>query len=211
MYRLYSSPDTYAMSAHAILEELGVPYELVSVRLFSDDPDPDFLAASPHARVPALTDAHGSICETGAIALYLADRHPEAGLAVPADDPRRARFLQWLFYLSSTLQPEVLIQFHPEFHFPDPGDQARFRAASLERLGTILDTLDRALSPGPYFFGDRLTVCDICLATQAIWSEIFPGTIDDHPHLKRSVERVTARPAVARVIARHREDRAKLP
>jgi glutathione S-transferase len=211
MYRLYSSPNTYAMSAHAILEELGVAYELVNVRLFSDDPDPGFLAASPHGRVPALATPDGPVCETGAIALYLADKHPEAGLAIPAGDPRRALFLQWLFYLSSTLQPEVLIQFHPEFYFPDAGDQARLKAASVTRLGTVLGVLDGALSPGPFFFGDRLTVCDICLATQAVWPEIYPGTIDGYPNLKRAVEQAVARPAVARVLARHEEDRARLP
>ena len=206
MYRLYSAPNTYAMSAHAILEELGAPYELVGAALFAETPDPDFIRVSPHGRVPALVDEHGSVFESGAIALYLAERHPQGGLAIPAGDPRRARFLQWLFYLSSTLQSEVLIQFHPEFYFDEPGDRQRLRAASMKRLAKILATLDAALAPGPYFFGDRFTVCDICLATQAVWPEIYPGTIQDYPALKRAVDLVTARPAVARVLRRHAAD-----
>ncbi len=206
MYRLYSAPNTYAMSAHAVLEELGVPYELVNVTLFSDAPDPDFLRVSPHGRVPALVDEHGPVFESGAIALYLAERHPQAELAIPIGDPHRAAFLQWLFYLSSTLQSEVLIQFHPEFYFEDADDRARLQAASMKRLAKILATIDAALAPGPFFFGDRLTVCDICLATQAVWPEIYPGTIQDHPALKRAVDLVTARPAVARVLRRHAAD-----
>ena len=206
MYRLYSAPNTYAMSAHAILEELGAPYELVDATLFSEAPDPDFIRVSPHGRVPALVDEHGPVFESGAIALYLAERHPQGGLAIPIGDPRRARFLQWLVYLSSTLQPEVLIQFHPDFYFEDADGQRRLQAASRVRLGKILETTDAALAPGPFFFGDRLTVCDICLATQAVWPEIFPGTIHDYPNLDRAVAQVTARPAVARVLRKHAED-----
>jgi len=208
MYRLYAAPNTYAMIAHAILEELGVPYELVWVEIFTDRPDSDFLAASPHARVPALADENGAICEAGAIALYLAERHPEAKLAIPVGDPRRGRFLQWMSYLASSLQPDVIIQFHPEFYAADAEAQARLKAASLKRLDRTLQTLDEALAPGPYFFANRLTVCDFCLAMQAIWPEIYPGSIDDYRNVKRLVERVTERPAVERVLARHLQDRA---
>ena len=209
MYRLYAAPNTYAMSVHAILEEVGVAYELVWVEIFTDRPDPDFLAASPHARVPALVDENGAICEAGAIALYLAERHPDADLAIPIGDPRRGRFLQWMSYLSSSLQPDVIIQFHPEFYAADAEAQAKLKAASLQRLRRTLQTLDEALDPGPYFFADRLTICDFGLAMQAIWPEIYPGPIDDYRNLKRLVERVTERPAVQRVLACHLQDRAE--
>ncbi len=209
MYRLYAAPNTYAMIAHAILEEVGVAYELVWVEIFTDRPDPDVLAASPHARVPALVDENGAICEAGAIALYLAERHPDADLAIPIGDPRRGRFLQWMSYLSSSLQPDVIIQFHPEFYAADAEAQAKLKAASLQRLRRTLQTLDEALDPGPYFFADRLTICDFGLAMQAIWPEIYPGPIDDYRNLKRLVERVTERPAVQRVLACHLQDRAE--
>lgn len=73
----------------------------------------------------------------------------------------------------------------------------------MERLGRTLQVLEAALDPGPYFFGDRLTVCDFCLVLQAVWPEIYPGTIGDYPNLKRLVERVSDRPAVRRVLAQH--------
>jgi glutathione S-transferase len=155
--------------------------------------------------VPALADESGAICEAGAIALYLAERHPDAGLAIPVGDPRRGRFLQWLSYLSSSLQPDVIVQFHPAFYAADAEAQAKLRAASLKRLDRTLQTLDEALDPGPYFFADRLTVCDFVLVLQAIWPEIYPGSIDDYRNLKRLVERVTERPAVERVLALHHQ------
>ena len=203
MYRLYVSPNTYAMAAHAILEEIGADYEPYWVEIFTEKPDPAFLAASPHARVPALADEHGSLCESGAVALYLAERHPEAGLMIPVGDPRRGAFLQWLSYLSSTLQPDVILQFHPEFYFTEAADQERLTAASHKRLDGVLKTLDNALDPGPYFFGEQLTILDFCFALQAVWDEIFPGSIDDYPNIKRLVETMSARPSVRRVLGEH--------
>ncbi|MEM7224976.1 MAG: glutathione S-transferase family protein [Pseudomonadota bacterium] len=203
MVRLFLAKNSYAMSSHLILEEIGRPYELVEVAIFTDRPDPAFLAVSPHARVPALVDGEVALCETGAIALYLADKHPEAGLAFPPGDPGRARLLQWLFYLSSTLQPDVMIQFHPELTFGDPARQAELKAASMTRLEKIWPVLDEALAPGPYFFGDAPTVADFCLATQAIWPECFAESIEAYPRIAAMVEAARARPSFARLKAWH--------
>jgi len=76
-------------------------------------------------------------------------------------------------------------------------------------LARTLRVLDEALDPGPYFFADRLTVCDFCLALQAVWPEIYPGAIDDYPNLRRLVERVSRRLAVRKVLAEHGDERAE--
>ncbi|MDP6699424.1 MAG: glutathione S-transferase family protein [Candidatus Latescibacteria bacterium] len=205
MYRLYSAPNTYAISAHAMLEEIGARYELIQVDL-SPGPtrrDPEFLKVSPHGRVPALATEDGTIFESGAIVTYLAERHPDARLAPPPGDPARGLYHQWLFYLHSTLQPEVFIQFHPENYFDGQEDKTRFQKASMERLKVIWEVLDHALEAGPYFLGSHFSACDICLATQALWPEIFPDTIDEYANVRRTVTSVLERPALERVITHH--------
>jgi len=209
-YTLFCAPDTYAMSAHAVLEEVGADYTLRWVQLFADRPDPEFLAASPHCRTPALQGPDGPVFETGAVALYVAERHGGAGLVIPPGDPQRGVFLQWLHYLATTLQPEVLIQFHPEFHHRDPALQAELKAASMARLGVIHATLDRALAQGPFFCGTVPTVPDFILALQTIWDEIFPaGGISAYPHLARHRAEICARPAVQRILALHAAEKRR--
>ena len=205
MYRLYSAPNTYAMSTHAMLEEIGVDYKLIQVDL-SPSParrNPEFLKVSPHGRVPALATEDGTMFESGAIAAYLAERHPDVGLAPPPSDPARGLYHQWLFYLHSTLQPEVFIQFHPDNYFDGPEDKVRFQRASMERLKVIWELLDHALEAGPYFLGSRFSACDICLAPHALWPEIFPITIHEYANVQRAVASVLERPALKRVIAYH--------
>lgn len=204
-YVLFAARNTYAMIVHALLEEIGADHELHRVELFSDTPDPRFAAVSPLLRVPVLVGPDGPVFESGAIAQYLAERHPEAELGIPVGDPRRGRFLQWLHYLSSTLQPEVLIQYHPEFYFDDEDDRRRLKAASMRRLAKALDVIETGLDPGPFFFGERRSVCDYCLAMQAVWPPIFPSSISDYPKIERLTRAITARPAVRRALIMHEE------
>ena len=199
MYRLYAWPNSYAMGVHAMLEELGVDYEVQWVKIMVSDLDPDFAAASPHGRVPALTAPGQTVFETGAIALFLAESHPEAGLLVPQGHPGRARFLQWLHYFASTLQPDVMIQFHPEFYFDDAKTRTRFQRASMERLTKVLATLEAALDPGPYFMGGQRSLLDYLFVLQAVWPEIYPNAIDDYPRIHALVKSLLERPAVKKV------------
>ena len=204
-YTLYCAPDTYAMCAHAVLEEVSADYSVHWVKLFTDTPDPAFLAASPHCRTPALRGPDGTVFETGAVALYVAERHPETGLVIPPGDPRRGAFLQWFHYLASTLQPDVIIQYHPEFYHPQPALQEALKEASMARLSRVFETLDTALSEGPFLFGATPTVPDFILGTQALWDVIFPGgDISRYPNIARHRASLCERPSVQNMLAQHR-------
>tara|TARA_Y100000588_G_scaffold382464_1_gene470013 strand:+ start:361 stop:1014 length:654 start_codon:yes stop_codon:yes gene_type:complete len=200
---LYTAPNSYAMTVHAILEESGRPYGVKWVEIFTDAPDPEFVAVSPHARVPALVHGETRLCETGAIAVYLAECFPELELLISPGDLRRGSFLQWLHYLASTLQPDVMVQFHPENYFTQPDMQQQFMSASMHRLEKVLLTLNDALRVGPYFLGETRTVLDYLLVMQAVWPEIYPRHIDEYPNIRRLVDIITARDAVKRVVSLH--------
>lgn len=208
-YTLFCAPDTYAMGAHAVLEETGAAYVVHWVELFADTPDPAFLAASPHCRTPALSGQDGTVFETGAVAMYIAERHPVAELVIPEGDPRRGRFLQWFHYLASTLQPEVLMLYHPEFHASDPVQQDALKTAAKARLSDIFTVLDEALSEGPYFFGDRPCIVDFLLGTQTIWDVLFADGIETYPAIARQRRALLARASVQRMLEQHRAESAR--
>lgn len=202
-YTLFCAPNSYAMGVHAILEETGAEYDLRWVTLFSETPEVDFLAASPHARVPALLGPEGTLFESGAIAMYLAERHPEAELSIEPGHPLRGPYLQWIHYLAATLQPDVMLQFHPELYFSNKADQAALKQASMQRLDKVLRVIDTALSPGPWFLGETLSVADFCFGMQAIWPEIYPSSISAYPNITQMVERLLARTSARKVTEIH--------
>lgn len=208
MYTLFAYPNSYAMTAHAVLEETGAPYEVKWVQIFTDDLDPEFKAISPHGRVPALRHGETTVFETGAIAHYVAERHPEVDLIVGVAEPERARFLQWFHYLATTLQMDVMIQFHPEVYFPnDEETQKRFLAASLSRLGTVMATIEDNLADGPYFCGAKRSIVDYLFVMQAVWPEIFPTRAEEYPRIKALMDLLFERPAVQRVYDLHMQER----
>ena len=206
MFQLYCAQNTYAMGPHALLEELGLPYELRTVELFADGQPDDFLAASPHARVPALVHAGGTICESDAIALFLTDSYDEPDLGIAPGHPDRGKYLQWLFYLSSTVQPEVLIQFHPEFYFNSAQDQTRLQRASMKRLNGAWSILNDIYDANTWLFENRPTAVDICLGIPLLWPECFANGIEEFPSLHRMRDALIERPAFQRMMQWHRLD-----
>jgi len=82
MIKLYYAPRTRSTRPRWLLEELGVPYELVRLDLGKGDhKKAEYLAIHPHGVVPALEDDGRVIIESLAICLYVADKFPEKGFA----------------------------------------------------------------------------------------------------------------------------------
>ncbi|HEY0845691.1 MAG TPA: glutathione S-transferase N-terminal domain-containing protein [Noviherbaspirillum sp.] len=93
MYTLYYYPGNANLAPHMLLEELGVPYELVLVdREQNAHKQADYLKLNPTGRIPVLIDRDLVLFETAAICLHLVDRHPEAGLAPAVGTAERAEF-----------------------------------------------------------------------------------------------------------------------
>ncbi len=112
--KLYWAKQTRASRAVWLLEEAGVEYEIETVDLRADDrrDSPEFLAASPLGKVPALVDGEVAMADSAAICLYVSDRYAPGRLAPAIDDPRRGAFLYWLLYTPATIEPAMSEKFH---------------------------------------------------------------------------------------------------
>jgi glutathione S-transferase len=75
-----------------LLEELGVPYEIVRYQRQPDMRAPaELRAIHPLGKSPVVIDNGNTIAESGAIAEYLIDRYGEGRLIPPAKTPERLR------------------------------------------------------------------------------------------------------------------------
>jgi glutathione S-transferase len=198
MYRLYWSTNSAAMAPHGVLLETGQRFELFELDLGrGQHREPEYLKLNPNGRVPTLVvDGKHAIFESAAICMYLADRHPAAGLAPAIDDPARGLYLQWLAYMSNTLQPAYLRAYYPDRHTSDPDHAPEIAAAAEEELGVIWGRIDQAIGAGPYMLGVRYSTCDLYLLMLSTWQDPVPGLYQRFPNVKRCVDRVLQRPAV---------------
>ncbi len=207
MIQLHYYPSTAAMVPHILLEELGAPYERVLVdRAQGAHKAPEYLRLNPNGLIPVLTDGDLVVYETAAICLHLCDTHAGAGLAPPLASAERARFYQWLMWLTNTLQSALIVYFYPE-RWMDEGHAAG--AAELQRhaerrIGGLLDQLDAELARhgGPWFLGADYSALDAYVFTLCRWTRRFASApARARPHLGPYLQRMLARPAVQRVLA----------
>lgn len=203
-YRLYAHKNSYAMTTQLMLEELGIDYDISWFNVHHPEEfPPEFVELNPNARVPVLVTPDGPIYESAATLMHLSERHGNRFMpAVPGRQRDLAQ--QWLFYLMSTLQPEVLIQFHAERYFPDDENmQQQLRSASLRELEPVWQVIENALDPGPWFLGAEYSICDMLFLMQAIWTENQPPDLSQYPNSIRMMQTAFSRPAVQRILAVH--------
>lgn len=202
MYTLYWDPGSANMAPHAVLEEIGAPHRLVLVDIKKGEHLRDeYRRINPNARVPTLDHDGVIMFEAAAICLYLCERHPEAKLMPPVGSPHRPLFLQWIIFLTNTVQ-ETLIQWHhPNHYATDAACQQAVKAYSEVKLDRLWQQLDAALGrDGPYLLGEEFSVADIYLAMLSRWTRNQAKPATTHPNVKRCVELVKARPAYQRML-----------
>jgi len=118
--KLYHSAQSRSIRPRWMLEEIGQPYELVSLDLQAgDQKKPEYLKINPNGTVPTLVDGDLVLYESAAICQYLADKFPDKRLAPPVNTPARGYYYQWIHFSMSTIEPPLLTLFlHTVMHEP---------------------------------------------------------------------------------------------
>jgi len=194
--KLYFAPRTRAVRPRWVLEELGVPYELVRVDIAAKETKrPEFLRIHPLGQIPVLIDGDMSVFESIAICMYLADKYPERGLAPPLSSPLRARYYQWLIFCPSVIEPAIS-QFSQ--HGGDMPEELREKARV--RFGEAAGWLATELQGTAYILGDAFSVADVILGSNLNWAR-RSGLVEGGGALIDYVDRLLARPAAVRAFA----------
>jgi glutathione S-transferase len=191
MIKLYWSPRSRSFSAIWLLEESGLPYERVLTDISTGaQKAPEYLAINPMGKVPALQDGEAALGEAAAICAYIADRYPQTGLAPDITDPLRARYLQWLFFSPSCIEPAI-IQIYTKLEVP-PSTAAWGSATQ------TFDVLDAALQKGPWILGEKFSAADITIGSGLNFAVRMFKMLPSRPSFDAYLDRIVARPAFQR-------------
>jgi glutathione S-transferase len=192
--KLYWCKNTRAFRIAWLLEESGISYERVNIDI--RDPhakdDPAFRAASPMGKVPALEDGPARLCDSGAICIYIADQYPQSKLGPPIGSPDRARFLQWVTYTNSAVEPAMAEKFAKL--------ESRPASYGWGSFDLVVESLRSELSNSEWILGERFCAADVLLGTSAFFLQQF-GLLHDDPVLGPYAARCMARPACKRAQA----------
>ena len=205
MYQLHYFPSNANAAPHMVLEELCVDYDLVLVdRTINAQKSKEYLRINPNGRIPALVDRDLVLFEAAAIVLHLVDQHPAAGLAPKVGTPDRARFYQWMTFLTNSLQEELMIWQYPDRLTGEDTEAAEVVERGAERrAGAYLDVIEQHLKAnGPLFLGDTLSAADFYLVMLARWARTMTNPPRARVHIAKLLDMVTALPSVRRAYAR---------
>lgn len=201
-YVLHYAPDNASLIVRLALETLGQPFvtQLVD-RSTESQRAPPYLALNPNGLIPTLITPQGPIFETGAVLLWLVDRH--ADLGPTASDPTRADFLKWLFFCSNTVHAQMTLLFYPHKLVGDDAQlQHAVQRGAQSNLRTHFQTLNAANTVG--FGQDQPTVIDFYIVAMLRWCAIYGPEdrtwfrLEDTPVLAQICHRVEALPATAK-------------
>lgn len=158
MMQVYWAPRSRSFSTLWLMEETGQPYERVLTDISTGaQKKPEYLAINPMGKVPALKDGDVTVAEAAAICAYVAERYPDVKLAPLPGDPCRAKYLQWLFFAPSCIEP-ALIQIFTKIDVPAS-------TAAWGDATQVFDVLDKALEKGPWLLGDTFSAADIAIGS----------------------------------------------
>ncbi|TPW05937.1 MAG: glutathione S-transferase [bacterium] len=196
MLTLFHAPQSRSSRIVWLLEEIGVDYDLRYVDIFrsmtgTGGRDP----ANPHpdGKVPALLHRDGLVTESAAVALYLTDLFPEAGLGASVGSPERAAYLTWLAWTAGEMEPAYWSKISGQTD-GDPIAQARYDAVIARLFG--------ALERGHYLMGERFTAVDVMVGSALSWGREYSP---DSPLLDAYLARIMERPANAAATAKDGE------
>jgi glutathione S-transferase len=191
MIKLHWSPRSRSFSAIWLMEESGLPYERMLTDISTGaQKAPEYLAVNPMGKVPGLQDGDAALGEAAAICAYVADRYPETNLAPAVTDPLRARYLQWLFFSPSCIEPAI-IQIYTKLEVP-PSTAAWASATQ------TFDVLDAALQKGPWILGEKFSAADVMIGSGLNFAVRMFKMLPSRPSFDAYLERIVARPAFQR-------------
>lgn len=208
MIELYGSISPNVQKIIIALAELDLEHRFISVNVHRGEQlTPEFKALNPAGKIPVIIDPDGpdgqpiTIFESGAILLYLAEKH---GRLLPAGVAARTEAIQWMMIQMTAVGP-TLGQFN---HFVRYTDDAygveRFTTASRK----IYDLLEERLGKSAYLGGQDYSVADVATypwirVESRLFGETHPVMRigwEGFPNIARWCHAIEERPAVQRAL-----------
>ncbi|KAK8966316.1 putative glutathione S-transferase GSTF1 [Platanthera guangdongensis] len=208
--KVYGSPvSTCTARVLAVIEELGLEYELVPVDLSTGEHKrPPHIERNPFGQIPALEDGDLVLFESRVITRYLVRKYGKGSDLLKEDTPVEAATVdQWIEvetqHFNGPVSAVVFQHLFLPLFFGGTTDE-KAAAAEAEKLGKVLDVYEVKLSKTKYLAGDFYSLADLhhlSYGHYLIAATPHGSLIHSRPHVKAWWDRITSRPASKKAAA----------
>jgi len=185
MLKLYGGERSRATIVQWYLEELQTSYEFVQLDMKAGEHlKPEFLVTNPFGKVPAITEGEFKLWESGAILLYLAEKHDQ----LPKTAEQRAEVYQWVLFANATLGQGIFIEANRDREMP-----------------RLLTPLNQRFKDQPFVMGEQFSVADVAVGSILAYIPVMLQLdLSDYPEVVNYIQRLSQRPAFQKAMGRHR-------
>jgi glutathione S-transferase len=194
-----------------LLEELGVPYELVKYERDAKTSlaPPELQKIHPLGKSPVVTDGDATIAESAVILEYIVETHGNGRLVPAAGTPEYRRCRYWMHYAEGSLMPLLLMRLVTGRMRKAPvlvRPIAKAIAGQIDGTFTMPNLkrhvayIDGELAKSSFLAGNELTIADIQMSFPM---EAIAARFPEPPQrIKDYVTRIHERPAFKRALER---------
>lgn len=200
--KLYHCKDARSLRPLWTLEEMGVPYELETMkfppRLFREN----YLDINPLGTVPTFVDGDLTMTESAGICQYLVDCHGPTDLALSPGERDYGLYLNWLHRSDATLTfPLAIVLRYSRF---EPPERRLKQAADdyTQWFFARLRSVEQATAEREFLCADRFTIADISVGFALYLAGTMGLSESFKPNTEAYYRRLTERPAFQRAVAR---------
>jgi glutathione S-transferase len=196
MIRVHQLNNSRALRIMWLLEELGLPYEIVKYQRGSPQPfaPPELKKVHPLGKSPVIEDSGMTIAESAAIVEYLIDTYGRGRFKPEYGTADYWRYIQWMHFAEGSAMLPLI---RPRVMAPLGDSIARLKLVFDSAIGELLSYMDGALGANDFFVGNTLTGADIMLI---VVTETAGERLADYKNLLRFRDAIHARPAYRRAV-----------
>ena len=214
MITLHHLENSQSIRILWLLEELGTEY---GFKMYDRDtktmlaPD-DYKALSPLGTAPVITDGDIVLAESNAIIDYILDKAGPNTLRPAAQDKDRAPYLFWFHAAQGSYQSILTMSFVLSITTSKTPRLIRPLISKVlgmtqnlfikPRLKAVMDKMETDLSSTAFLAGDQFTAADIAMGYTLYMADMRADLGADYPNAKAYLDRMNARPAWKRAVAK---------
>jgi len=191
MLKLHHLNNSRSQRILWLLEELGVPYEIVKYQRMTPVPyaPPELKAVHPLGKSPVIEDGGKTIAESGAIVEYIIDTYGKGKLKPAHGSADYWKYVEWMHFAEGSAMLPLLMALYTGML----GDAAAMLKPRVDsEIANHLSYMDASLGSKNFFVGDTLTGADIMLIFVC---EAAGARLEPYKNLVRYRDAIHARPA----------------
>ena len=203
--KLYGMGQSRSFRCLWALEEAGIKYEYVPIKLRTEPEDPlsaqnpEYLKLNVQGKVPTLVNGDLVLTESVAILYYLARCAPESGLLPNASMDVYAKLDELACFVLAELEQPLWSKGKHWFALPEEQRIPQMFETAKFEFTKACNSLDRLLTDSEFAIGNHFTLVDILLAQTFNWAIRFEFDVPEHYRALR--DRHYSRPAAQRAMA----------